>query len=460
MSLATATSAASFGLITPSLTTTFIPTATTCTENRVTMLANRAFQIWMNAPVPVPGTTFTDCYPSQYITSFLLSAGSVTQPAFAPLICPQHYSAVGPYTSNYIACCPSEYSFAQPQSTAFKDRPAFGGTCYSNIDMATPVLVTAYGSSSVTATSYFTATVTNAQAYAHPIDGFAFGVAEIESKITLGASTPTGIITSTVTSTANTAAATYTVLAGQNPAFTPNSVTAKEGDTITFQFTSGNHTVTESTFEHPCVKLEDGIDSGYQPVVNSLNPSDFSFNVAQNTSQWFYSKQAGECGDGMTFALNPNNEQTEVRFQLNAVAQNGTSTEKSSGKSTGVKVGASIGAVAGAAILIALIFLLFRRRQNNKTVSDLARDDEINKARAGSNYTDTEAGNSPVIEVKQIVPPKGQELHGYSSASELGAQRPPAELMGPPPAELYSPHEYSPITSPYPDGENSTKPSY
>ncbi|KAG4440569.1 hypothetical protein IFR05_003936 [Cadophora sp. M221] len=457
MSLATATSAASLGLITPSLTTTFIPTATTCTENRVTMLANRAFQIWMNAPVPVPGTTFTDCYPSQYITSFLLSAGSVTQPAFAPLICPQHYSAVGPYTSNYIACCPSEYSFAQPQSTVFKDRPAFGGTCYSNIDMATPVLVTAYGSSSVTATSFFTATVTNAQAYAYPIDGFAFGVAEIESKITSASSSPTVSASSSAT---NTAAATYTVLAGQNPAFTPNSVTAKVGDTITFQFTSGNHTVTESTFDHPCVKLQDGIDSGYQPVVNSLNPSDFSFNVAQNTSQWFYSKQAGECGDGMTFALNPNNEQTEVLFQLNAVGQNGTSTEKSSGTSTGVKVGASIGAVAGAGILIALIFLLFRRRrQNNRADGDLARDDEMNKARAGSNYTDTEAGVSPVTEVKPIVPPKGEELHGYSSASELGAQRPPAELMGQPPAELYSPHEYTP-TSPYSDGGNGTKGRY
>ena len=101
----------------------------------------------------------------------------------------------------------SEYSFAQPESTVFTDRPAFGGTCYSNIDMATPVLVTAYGSSSVTATSYFTATVTNAQAYAYPIDGYAFGVAEIESKLTTGTSTPTA----SPGSSAGAAAATYTV---------------------------------------------------------------------------------------------------------------------------------------------------------------------------------------------------------------------------------------------------------
>ncbi|KAK0101162.1 hypothetical protein ONS95_012858 [Cadophora gregata] len=451
MSPATATSAASMALITPSLTTTFMPKITACTENRLTMLANRAFQIWMNAPVPVPGTTFTDCYPSQYITSLLLSAGSVTQPAFAPLICPQHYSAVGPYTSNYIACCPSAYSLAQPESTVFKDRPAFGGTCYSNIDMATPVLVTAYGSSSVTATSYFTATVTNAQAYAYPIDGYAFGVAEIESKITSGLSTPTASPGSSVTSAA---AATYTVLAGKNSAFTPNSVTAKAGDTVIFQFTAGNHTVTESTFERPCVQLQDGIDSGYHPIVNSMNPSDFSFKVGQNTSQWFFSKQAGECGQGMTFALNPTNEQTESQFQLNAVVQNGTLTEKSSGTSTGVKVGASLGAVAGVALIVSLTFFVLRRsrRSSAKVASKPNGDDTITKSGAGSSYTDTEAGNSPVTEVKPVVPPKGEELHGYSSPSELGINQDPAELMSAQtPVELSSPHEYHPPT--FPNGQ-------
>ncbi len=106
LAIPTTTSATVVATVAPALTTTFIPKATTCTENRLTMLANREFQIWMNPPFPVPGSTFTDCYPSQFMTSFLLSAGAVTQPAFAPLICPQHYSAVGPYTSNYIACCP------------------------------------------------------------------------------------------------------------------------------------------------------------------------------------------------------------------------------------------------------------------------------------------------------------------------------------------------------------------
>lgn len=61
----------------------------------------------MNEPVPVPNTTISDCYPTQYMTSFLNLAGGVTQPAFDPLVCPQSYTQVAVYTSNYIACCPT-----------------------------------------------------------------------------------------------------------------------------------------------------------------------------------------------------------------------------------------------------------------------------------------------------------------------------------------------------------------
>lgn len=62
-------------------------------------------------------------------------------------------------------------------------------------------MVTAYGSVGITATTVFVATVTNAQAYAYPMDGYAFGVAEVPS-ITSGAATATG---------GSSAAATHTV---------------------------------------------------------------------------------------------------------------------------------------------------------------------------------------------------------------------------------------------------------
>jgi len=92
--------------IAPALTTVFAPAATSCLENRLTMMENQEYRIWMNEILPVPGTTFTECYPSQFMTSYLLQQGGITQPAFEYLKCPISWSAVGPYTSNYIACCP------------------------------------------------------------------------------------------------------------------------------------------------------------------------------------------------------------------------------------------------------------------------------------------------------------------------------------------------------------------
>ena len=97
----------------------------------------------------------------------------------------------------------------------------------------------------------------------------------------------------------------------------------------------------------------------------------------------------------MTFALNPTNEQTEIQFQLNAVSQNGTSTEDSTGTSTGVKVGASIGAVAGAALIVGLVFLLFRRRRRSQGHAiDEAVRDETNGGFTSTNKN-TREDNSP-----------------------------------------------------------------
>lgn len=44
---------------------------------------------------------------------------------------------------------------------------------------------------------------------------------------------------------------------------------AEIGDMVEFQFMSMNHTVTQSTFPLPCVKMELGKDSGFKP-----NPKD------------------------------------------------------------------------------------------------------------------------------------------------------------------------------------------
>jgi len=89
------------------ITTTFTaPTQCPQSVGGLTMLENDGFRIWLNAPLPVPGTTISSCYPDQFISSFLLQTGGLSQAPFSPLVCPAGYTTQGPFTSNYIACCP------------------------------------------------------------------------------------------------------------------------------------------------------------------------------------------------------------------------------------------------------------------------------------------------------------------------------------------------------------------
>jgi hypothetical protein len=67
-----------------------------------------------------------------------------------------------------------------PASNAPSDRPAFGGTCFTNI-YNVPIQITLYDESAIKASSIFTATGTSAQAFAYPYEGFALGVAVLAS---------------------------------------------------------------------------------------------------------------------------------------------------------------------------------------------------------------------------------------------------------------------------------------
>jgi len=64
------------------------------------------------------------------------------------------------------------FNFHQP-SSAPSQRPAYGGTCFSDFTLDQTATVTGYNSESVTGTAQFVASTTPAQAFAHPIDGWA-----------------------------------------------------------------------------------------------------------------------------------------------------------------------------------------------------------------------------------------------------------------------------------------------
>jgi len=127
-------------------------------------------------------------------------------------------------------------------------------------------------------------------------------------------------------------------------AFSPESVTAKQGDVISFQFLTKNHTLTQSTFDKPCVKFDNGADSGFLPVsADATEVPQFSFTVDNATAPlWFYCKQGTHCQAGMVFAVNPTAEKTFDAFKAKAVgATGGTSGSSSSGSPSSTASGST-----------------------------------------------------------------------------------------------------------------------
>lgn len=71
------------------------------------------------------------------------------------------------------------------------------------------------------------------------------------------------------------AAATHQVMVGGTAGLTyqPSEIKAAVGDMVVFTFMNANHTVTQSTFEAPCVAMPGGMDSGFQANANNtVNP--------------------------------------------------------------------------------------------------------------------------------------------------------------------------------------------
>ncbi|KAF6790751.1 CFEM domain protein [Colletotrichum musicola] len=181
---------------TVALTTTFAPPAE-CAENHLTMLVGALEKIWINEPAPLPNTTISSCYPTEWVDGYssVMSKSSSVAPFMSPLVCPSGWnSESSTWANGYVVCCASGFTFAAPTRTVDKDRPGYGGTCYSNFDISQTATVTVYNPESLSTTIQWSPTTTPAQAYAHPIDGIAAdytpGTAAAEVSGTGSAGTP------------------------------------------------------------------------------------------------------------------------------------------------------------------------------------------------------------------------------------------------------------------------------
>ncbi|KAH9977645.1 hypothetical protein BGW80DRAFT_766994 [Lactifluus volemus] len=110
--------------------------------------------------------------------------------------------------------------------------------------------------------------------------------------------------------------------------FTPNSITARPGDTVKFVVQPKNHSVTQSSFENPCTPLNNGFDSDFNPVASVFQtPPTFSVPVKDSKPIWFYSRRnantpASPCGKGMVFAVNAQVKGKKSFANFQAAAEN------------------------------------------------------------------------------------------------------------------------------------------
>ncbi|KIM95108.1 hypothetical protein OIDMADRAFT_172245 [Oidiodendron maius Zn] len=278
--------------------------------------------------------------------------------------------------------------------------------------------MTLYGSSSLSNTNAFSVSASTMQAYAIPFEGYA---GKAVAPISVPAAT---------TSSSSAPAATYTVVAAD--AFTPNTVNAQTGDSILFQFKSGNHSLTQSTFNSPCEPLTGGTESGFMPNLNNQVPFP-SYTLIVNTSdpQWFYSEGESDCASGMTFGLNPNSTETEAEFQGAAVAEASAAAaqnKSSGGASKGVKIGVSIGVIVFALVLALALGALFMHRRRQALAASPPYE-----VGAGIDHYAAEHKYYTQGEAKPPVPTKNYELadtrtNDMYSRHELAS--PPVELAG------------------------------
>jgi plastocyanin len=153
--------------------------------------------------------------------------------------------------------------------------------------------------------------------------------------------------------------------------YEPSHIAAKPRDVVVFEFRQKNHTVTQSSFEDPCKRLNatdvTPLDSGFMPVADGATTfPTYNFTVRDTAPIWAYCRQVNHCVAGMVFAIN-SDESGPRNFQAFQDLAKGTGSSSTAGSpsptSTGTTNGTNTGGasqlkVGFAAMLLPLAFLL------------------------------------------------------------------------------------------------------
>jgi hypothetical protein len=242
-------------------------------------------------------------------------------------------------------------------------------------------------------------------------------------------------------------------------------VKAGLGDHIVFEFSSGNHSLTQSSFDSPCSKKANGFDSGFMGNLTAESVLTVNIPSAQckeissglfwgaNFGADFYSQQGTDCSEGMVFTLNPTDIQSAAAFRAKAVGL-ASHVRTSKGMPIAARVSIVIGSIVTFGCLLLITFLFLRKRKLALAHAEDAkgsreysksygrpptvfRSEDTRNFRNGLSPIDTTSSpRSPnthsIYSTAPAPPPKGEELHGFSSPSEMAtySQGAAAELPG------------------------------
>lgn len=96
------------------------------------------------------------------------------------------------------------------------------------------------------------------------------------------------------------------VVGGPQDTFVPNSVVAAVGDIVQFQFSNGNHTVTQSTVDQACTPMDAGVHSGHIPFEDGqTDVGTFNMPVTSTDPMFLYCATGPHCQNGQVMVINP-----------------------------------------------------------------------------------------------------------------------------------------------------------
>jgi plastocyanin len=105
------------------------------------------------------------------------------------------------------------------------------------------------------------------------------------------------------------------VVGGPQDTFVPNSLVAAVGDVVQFQFSNGNHTVTQSTADTACKPMEGGIHSGHIPFQDGqADVGTFNVVVTSTEPMFLYCATGPHCQEGQVMIVNAKSAQQVAEY--------------------------------------------------------------------------------------------------------------------------------------------------